>query len=433
MIISRVEALGFRSLRYVNQSVAPFQVLVGPNGSGKSSFLDVISFVGDLLKAGPHRAIIGDATVGVEPRAADPSYLAWMRERDDFELAIEMTIPPEHQQTLGTERYSRVRYEIGVRVGPSDSEVGITAETLWLAPPERAQANGSVDSQRTLFPMPPGPPERIVHATHKQSRPGWKRVVSKVGESGNDYFSSETSGWRSPFRLGPTRSALANLPEDESRFPVGTWVKRTLMEGIHRVVLSAEAIRAPSAPGSPQRFLPDGSNLPWVVESLRKNDRPRFKRWIAHVQTALPELKDIATVERPEDRHRYMVVTYGNGLRAPSWVLSDGTLRLLALTLISYLDEPDSIYLIEEPENGIHPRAVETVYQSLSSVLSSQILCASHSAVILGMAQPSNLLCFARDPSTGATDIVRGSDHPRLREWRGAVDLGTLFAAGVLG
>jgi hypothetical protein len=29
--------------------------------------------------------------------------------------------------------------------------------------------------------------------------------------------------------------------------------------------------------------------------------------------------------------------------------------------------------------------------------------------------------------------MVAGSEHPRLREWRGGIDLGSLFAAGVLG
>jgi predicted ATPase len=135
---------------------------------------------------------------------------------------------------------------------------------------------------------------------------------------------------------------------------------------------------------------------------------------------------------RPEDNHRYIVVEYVSGLKAPSWVVSDGTLRLLALTLLAYIQEVEGIYLIEEPENGIHPRAVETVFQSLSSVYGAQVLCASHSPVVLSLAKPSDLLCFAKTP-TGETDIVRGDEHPRLKNWRGSLDLGTLFAAGVLG
>ena len=43
---------------------------------------------------------------------------------------------------------------------------------------------------------------------------------------------------------------------------------------------------------------------------------------------------------RPEDRHRYVMIRYKNGIEVPSWALSDGTLRLLALTLLAYV--PDS-------------------------------------------------------------------------------------------
>ena len=158
----------------------------------------------------------------------------------------------------------------------------------------------------------------------------------------------------------------------------------------------------------------------------------RLREWIAHVRTALPDLRTIRTIEREEDRHRYLLLDYGTGLEAPSWLVSDGTLRLLALTVLAYIPDLEGIYLIEEPENGIHPRAVETVFQSLSSVYGAQVLLATHSPVVLSLAQPEQVLCFART-AEGATSIVRGSEHPRLRAWRGETDLGTLFASGVLG
>ncbi len=111
---------------------------------------------------------------------------------------------------------------------------------------------------------------------------------------------------------------------------------------------------------------------------------------------------------------------------------SDGTLRLLALTLLAYLEDFQGTYLIEEPEDGIHPRAVETMYQSLASVYRAQVLIATHSPVILSIADPSTVLCFAKTEEE-ATDIVRGSEHPALRDWHGETNLGVLFAAGVLG
>ena len=153
---------------------------------------------------------------------------------------------------------------------------------------------------------------------------------------------------------------------------------------------------------------------------------------VKHLQTALPDLEQIETIERPEDKHRYLMLGYKGGLKVPSWMVSDGTLRLLALTLPAYIPELKGVYLIEEPENGIHPLAVQTMFQSLSSVYDAQILLATHSPLILGLTKPDKVLCFSKTPE-GATDIVVGSEHPALKEWRGETDLGSLFAAGVLG
>ena len=169
-----------------------------------------------------------------------------------------------------------------------------------------------------------------------------------------------------------------------------------------------------------------------LIRDLEERSPERLKEWVAHVRTALPDVLDIRTVERPEDRHRYLSLEYSSGLSASSWVISDGTLRMLALTILAYIPDLEGILLIEEPENGIHPRAVETVLQSLSSVYGAQVLLATHSPVILSLATLAQVLCFART-AIGATDIVSGAEHPRLREWRHETDLGTLFASGVLG
>ena len=98
----------------------------------------------------------------------------------------------------------------------------------------------------------------------------------------------------------------------------------------------------------------------------------------------------------------------------------------------AYLNDLQGIYLIEEPENGIHPSAVATVFDSLSSVYDAQVLLATHSPVVLNAADVGNVLCFAKDDS-GSTDIVLGTEHPMLQEWRREANLGTLLASGVLG
>jgi predicted ATPase len=179
-------------------------------------------------------------------------------------------------------------------------------------------------------------------------------------------------------------------------------------------------------------LLPDGSNLPLVVKRLKEQDPGRFNEWTAHIQEALPDVIAIRVMEREDDRHLYLKLTYHGGLDLPAPRLSEGTMRILALTLIPFVAEPDAIYLIEEPENGIHPQAIEAVHQVLSQPFQTQILVATHSPVFVGIVKPEELLCFARRPG-GPTKVISGDNHPALRDWRREeIDLGTLFAAKVL-
>lgn len=51
------------------------------------------------------------------------------------------------------------------------------------------------------------------------------------------------------------------------------------------------------------------------------------------------EVKDLPK-EREEDHHAYFVVVYQGGYEVTSSGLSDGTLRILALTILPYLPAP---------------------------------------------------------------------------------------------
>ena len=57
-MITRIEALNYRCLRYIRQDLGPFHVLVGPNASGKTTFLDVVGFLGKLVAEGPEAAVV---------------------------------------------------------------------------------------------------------------------------------------------------------------------------------------------------------------------------------------------------------------------------------------------------------------------------------------------------------------------------------------
>lgn len=414
LMITRIEALNYRCLHYVNQELGSFHVLAGPNASGKSTFLDVIALMADVVNRGPLKAVLD--------RTPDYRKLFWMGKGDSFELAIEASVPDKAREALEDKGYDHCRYELAVGVVPESGEIGILSERLWFF-----KFHATQPRQLALFPTVVSAPETILW-TKKRGR---QTLINKV-QDGNDNFYSETGHWDHAFRLGPRKSALANVPDDVAKFPVSIWFKKTLSEGTQVLALKSATMRRPSPPGMPRDLLPDGSNLPWVLHNLRRVDEERLRQWVAHVRMALTEIADVDTVERPEDKHRYIVLKYENGLKVPSWLVSDGTLRFLALTVLPYLPGMRGVYLIEEPENGIHPKAVEAVYQSLSSVYQGQVLLATHSPIFLTLSDPSHLLCFAINDE-GAADIVEGSRHPRLTEWRKDVSLGDLFATGVLG
>jgi predicted ATPase len=416
-MIRLIEALDFRCLRYVRQPLGPFQVLVGPNASGKTTFLDVVGFLGRLVSDGLEAAI--------DERTQNFQDLIWQREGQQFELAVEAVIPEDRRVRLA-KPFDTIRYEVSIGTDPATSEVGILEEKAWLL-----EWEPSPPRQPTLFPTEQEPPPTIITG---KTRAGWQRTLTKAG---NDNFYVEVreakagKGWFPSIRLGPRKSALANLPEDESKFPVSTWLKTLLAQGVQSIVLNSLLMRKASPPRHIRGFKPDGSNLPWVIADLARS-KERFQAWIQHLRTALTDVENIRTIERPDDRHRYLVLCYEGGLEVPSWMASDGTLRLLALTIPAYLPQFQGVYLVEEPENGIHPLAVETLFQSLASVYDAQMLVATHSPVILSLADADKVLCFKKT-SSGATDIVLGSEHPALRDWKGETNLGVLFAGGVLG
>jgi len=226
-------------------------------------------------------------------------------------------------------------------------------------------------------------------------------------------------------------SAVKSLPTGANDLPTIKWFATLLCEGIRDVRLRTEDLHKPSTLEAERASKLTGANLARSVFELRQKSTEAFDAWIRHLRTALPDLEAVRTEPWPQGSARNLEIKYRNGIEVPSRVVSDGTLCLLALTILAYIPEPNQVYLIEEPENAVHPTAVETIYQSLSSLYDNQVLMASHSPILLSLAEPEELLCFTR--TAEGTEIMPGNEHPALKEWKGEVNLSDLFAAGVLG
>lgn len=452
-MITRLEATRYRCFERLGVDVGDFRVLVGANGSGKTTLLDLPGLFGDLLDA----KSVADAFMGrkkdradLPPRAASMNELVFAGRGNDFSLAVEARLPEAVQAKVLEGMFARlrsersrlafqqdqrrwpthIRYELGLRIS-DERELQVVNEYLFVFPESHAP-----DRQQVGY-----------HGVYTEQNKHWRLILKR--EFGYEVeFTSEVPQGGAKSRiakvgLAPTLLAMPRvLFESEHEYPAARWLHSLLTTHTVFVEPNWSAMRLASPPGQPKTITADGRNTPWLALDLKRKDAPadapityrseRYTDWLAHVKTALPQVEDIDVRERDDDHHSYFVVRYRGGFEVPSSGLSDGTLRILTLTLLPYLSKQPSILVTEEPENGIHPRAIEAVLQSLSSMYDSQVWVSSHSPVVLARAKLDQLLC-ARLSNEGGVEMVPGPQHPRLQEWRGGIDLGSLFAAGVLG
>ena len=396
---------GIREL--LDLELSAFHVLVGPNGAGKTTLLDAIDFVRDCLVVGP--------TAAVEAReVADFNDLTWMRKGGAVEIGLWLDLG-DWNSTLAN---YLIKYQLAIQQHP-DLGVCVASESL-----ERYSKEGLKPGTRFQFVAPSKP----------------KRMLGKTTK-GTDYYSREKGTYQDSFNFGIEKLALALTPPDDERYPTGNAVRRVLMQGVRYVQLDSRAMRLPCPATRGTELDLDGSNLARAVgAALGVNGgahplwcRPgtALMRWIEHLQYALPDLVNIGWDRRQADNAEFLMLRYRNRLEVPSWLLSDGTLRMLALTLPAFIQQQPAIFMVEEPENGVHPKALEVILRSLSSIPHSQMLLATHSPYLVQLCGVAPLLCLSSGDD--GTKVVRGPDHPLLQQWDGTPELGVVFASGLLG
>lgn len=175
----------------------------------------------------------------------------------------------------------------------------------------------------------------------------------------------------------------------------------------------------------------DGSNLAGVIAALPEDEAVKFEETLTGYVSKLPE-KDIRKIwtERvgrfKDTAMLYCREDWGDG-QAPIEVdarsMSDGTLRFIAI-IVALLTRPaDSLIVIEEIDNGLHPsRAGELVY-ALSDIAAKRefdVLCTTHNPVLidaLGAEILGSVSCVTREGEHGTTSVFRLTERPDfLRE-----------------
>jgi ABC-type branched-subunit amino acid transport system ATPase component len=424
-MITRIEVNHYRCLENISIDIPQYAVLVGANGAGKTTFLDVPRLIGDCLRQRNITNAFLKEQEGRNPRCTNLSELVFCNLGKIFFIAIELALPKEVIKTLipwlpASQQIEpnwpkTLRYELQLEIF-NERQIQVKNEYLfWFSLKNQPTRNGA---------------KLHGEAPHND----WRFIIHR--ESGEDaQFRIETKKGAklSSTKIEPFMLALSRLHfESKQDFPAASWIHDFLTQNYLFYQPDLKALQAASPPGLSDILLPSAANLPHLALRLQEQDSFRYNLWQEHVKTALPNIERIELREREEDHHIYFRIFYRGGYQVTSSGLSEGALRILALTILPYLSNLPAVVFLEEPENGIHPRAIEAVLQSLSSAYDSQILVSTHSPVVLANSELSQILCY-RLNDTGAATIVTGTEHPQLKEWKGQIDLGALFSAGVLG
>jgi predicted ATPase len=287
--------------------------------------------------------------------------LVYGREDNRFDLAIEALMPEDRRAADPSGSYTHVRYDLSVRWDMASNRPVVESEKVGLF--------GSAQKETRIHADRSG--SQVRYVSEDDSQPGFQGNVS------------------------PFDSVLSYLPRGPNSMPTLKWFANLVGEGVRDVRLKPDDLHIPPTEEAAKASRLTGAYLARSVSELRDKSRESFEAWIKHVRTALPDLDKIRIDPDQQQRLRQLLVRYQNGIEVPSRVLSDGTLCLLALTILAYMPESSKVYLIEEPENAVHPTAIDTIYQSLSSIYDGQVLVASHSPILLASRRRRNSSALA--------------------------------------
>lgn len=422
-MITRIDASNYRCFEQLAIDLGAFAVIAGANGSGKSTLLDIPLLIGDLLRADNVSHAFLHSLLGRGARAGSLSELSFRSDRESFTLAIEASLPEARREALidaapaklreAPERqWTHIRYELRLLI-EQGRQLKVRNEHVFLFA-------RTADYEAQRLPIQ-------AENTHQDD---WRFILQRVDRKVTLY--PEKPGARAlRTDVEPSITALPLIKyQSAAEFEATRWFFELLTQRAVFFDPTWPALRNPAPPGQPATLISSGTNLPWLARGLQHSDPARFAMWVRHVRVALPQLTGIDIEEHPDNHQAWFKLSYEGGHAVTSSGLSEGTLRILALTLLPYLPEPPGLTVVEEPENAIHPQAIEAILDALRSIWGRQVWLSTHSPVVLATRTLSEVV-ITRLGRDGAATAVRGTDHPLLAQWKGALDLGTLYATGV--
>ena len=442
-MLTRLKVSGFKNLVDVDVRFGPFTCIAGPNGAGKSNLFDAIRFLSALAD----RPLMESAmSVRDETgKTADIKSLFY-RHGDQYEpqmsFEAEMIIPAKGTDDLGQIAKATItflQYSV-VLSYQKEKSVGYHG-TLQLLKEELKYITLGEASKHLLFP----------HSYSKWRKDAvkgkrWSNFISTSGEQEDRVIKlHQDGGGGKPFPrkaadLPRTVLSVTNAAESPTAL-----LARREMQSWRLLQLEPSALRKPDEFSATPQLGTNGSHLAatlFRLASQEVHDRTEHEFHVsrnsavyAQIANRLSELiDDVQDLYVDRDERRELLTLYVIGKDKTSHearALSDGTLRFLALAVLSQDPQAQGVLCLEEPENGIHPARIPAIIRLLQDIATDpnepvgpdnplrQVIVNTHSPLVVQQV-PENTLLIAETKELLYKDIrARGTCFSCLpNTWR---------------
>ena len=356
-MLTRLKVKGFKNLVDTEVRFGPFTCVAGLNGAGKSNLFDVIAFLSDLAS---HTIVEAASRVRMHEggRSASLSSLFARKNSDswhDIELEVDFLVPKKVSDDFEREAIPSVtflNYKVTLRYVQGNG----SAERIELKEEDLTYVLKSASKKRIGFAVDKAFLDSVLGGTKrsdfiKTEKDADGRVVILLK---GDKVTGPPS--RIPANTSP-RTVLSTVNTDDR--PTALAARRE-MQSWSQLQLEPSKLRAPDSFSAEEKIGPDGEHLPATL--LRLGNYEKVSNLLARL---LPDVDSIRVDVDEARKSKTVYLKQRDGVEHAARSLSDGTLRFLALAVLSCDPQGGGVVCMEEPENGIHPARIPAIVELL--------------------------------------------------------------------
>lgn len=173
----------------------------------------------------------------------------------------------------------------------------------------------------------------------------------------------------------------------------------------------------------------DGSNVAEYLLSIKETSLSVYESILnTMVSTVLPYASDLQSeLTSSVDRKIFLNLSEKN-YKVPGWLLSTGTLRIVALLAVLRHPQPAPVIVIEELENGLDPRTIHLVISEIrrfTEETGSQVIFTTHSPYLLDLMNLKEIVFVEK--VDGDVKFSKPSDNEDLAIWSEKFTPGKLY------